>query len=187
LIRREFSVYSFALPIHRRPVRDQWRLGGDFRKRKQALFRRDFFFANNGHLKFTLPGSGVGGATASRLSSGTTNKQLPGIFSLTHSYILWARILVKPSHLFGYHSDVSAHLRISPKCVFSYTDIGAHCPRPFDDTLPVNRTECCVTERGSRLVENGTGNSDRPEHLHGFRILSPTKRGRHGLSGLGPG
>jgi hypothetical protein len=119
-----FSAYSFACPY----TEDQFMTNGDWEiSAKSKLFAR-FFFANTDTI-FTLPGSGLGGATAPGFPVALTNNYRN--FTLTHSHIFSPNLLNQV--IVGYHRTFAT---FDQSKVFSYSSIGATVP-PFDDNLPV--------------------------------------------------
>jgi hypothetical protein len=81
-----FSVYSFACPY----TEDQFMLNGDWEISAKSKLAARFFFANT-NTEFTLPGSGLSGATTLGFPVALTNNYRN--FSLTYSYIFNSRLL----------------------------------------------------------------------------------------------
>ena len=75
-----FSVYSFACPY----TDDQFMTNGDWQISAKGRLLARFFFANT-RTNFTLPGTGVSGATAPGFPVALTNNYRN--LSLSHTYI----------------------------------------------------------------------------------------------------
>jgi hypothetical protein len=138
-----FSAYSFACPY----TDDQFMTNGDWGISAKSKFFARFFFANTA-TDFTLPGSGVGGATAPGFPAALTNNYRN--FSLTHSYIFSSHLVNQA--IVGYHRTFAT---FDQSKVFSYSGIGATVP-PFDDTLPVIVLDI-ASPTGLSLGGNGQG------------------------------
>src|SRR5437773_1813168 len=89
-----FSAYSFACPY----TEDHFMTNGDWELSAKNKLAARFFFANT-HTIFTLPGSGLGGATAPGFPVALTNNYRN--FSLTHSHIFSPNLLNQV--IVGYH------------------------------------------------------------------------------------
>jgi len=138
-----FSAYSFPCPY----TEDQFMTNGDWEiSGKSKLFLR-FFFANT-DTDFTLPGSGLGGATAPGFPVALTNNYRN--FSLTHTYIFNSHLLNQTT--VGYHRTFAT---FEQSKVFSYSGIGATVP-PFDDNIPVIALDV-GSPTGLSLGGNGQG------------------------------
>jgi len=111
-----FSVYSFACPY----TEDQFMINGDWEISAKSKLAARFFFAN-ANTEFTLPGSGLGGATTLGFPVALTNNYRN--FSLTHSYIFNPRLLNQ--FIIAYHRTYAT---FDQSNVFSYSSIGATVP-----------------------------------------------------------
>jgi hypothetical protein len=161
-----FSVFSFACPY----TENQFMTNGDWEiSAKSKLFAR-FFFANT-HTGFTLPGAGLGGATAPGFPVGLENNYRN--FTLTHSYIFNPHFLNQA--IVGYHRTFAI---FDQSKVFSYSSIGATVP-PFDDTIPA-----IVLDSGSPtgLSLGGNGQGTRIAlNTFTFQDSLYYQAGRHGF------
>jgi hypothetical protein len=168
---RGFSAYSFACPY----TEDQFMTNGDWEiSPKSKLFAR-FFFANT-DTALTLPGSGVGGATAPGFPAVFTNNYRN--FTLTHNYIFNSRLLNQA--IIGYHRTFAVFNQFK---VFSYSSVGAKVP-PFDDDLPV-----IALDLGSPTGLSLGGNGQRTriaQNTYTFQDAVSYQRGNHSFR-LGAG
>jgi Carboxypeptidase regulatory-like domain len=138
-----FSVYSFACPY----TDDQFMSNGDWAISTKSKLLARFFFAN-ADTDFTLPGPGVGGATAPGFPVALTNNYRN--LTLTHSYIFSPHLLNQA--IVGYHRTFAV---FDQSKVFSYSGIGATVP-PFDDAFPVIVLDV-ASPTGLSLGGNGQG------------------------------
>jgi hypothetical protein len=161
-----FSAYSFSCPY----TEDQFMTNGDWEiSAKSKLFAR-FFFANTDTI-FTLPGSGVGGATAPGFPVTLTNNYRN--FTLTHSYIFNSHLVNQA--IVGYHRTFAT---FDQSKVFSYSGIGATVP-PFDATLPVIVLDV-ASPTGLSLGGNGQG-TRIAQNTYTFQDSVSYQAGRHGF------
>jgi hypothetical protein len=161
-----FSAYSFACPY----TENQFMTNGDWEiSGKSKLFVR-FFFANTG-TDFTLPGSGLGGATAPGFPVALTNNYRN--FSLTHNYSFNSRLLNQA--IVAYHRTFAT---FDQSKVFSYSAMGATVP-PFDDTFPVIALDV-GSPTGLSLGGNGQG-TRIAQNTYTFQDSLFNQAGRHGL------
>jgi len=138
-----FSAFSLACPYRD----DQFMTNGDWEiSDKSKLFLR-FFFANS-DTGLTLPGAGLGGATAPGFRAPLTNNYRN--FSLTHSHVFNSRLVNQA--ILGYHRTFAV---FDQSRVFSYSDIGATVP-PFDDNFPMIALDL-GSPTGLSLGGNGQG------------------------------
>ena len=161
-----FSVYSFACPY----TEDQFMINGDWEISAKSKLAARFFFANT-NTEFTLPGSGLGGATTLGFPVALTNNYRN--FSLTHSYIFNPRLLNQ--FIIAYHRTYAT---FDQSNVFSYSSIGATVP-PFDDTFPVIVLDL-VSPTGLSLGGNGQG-TRIAQNTYTFQDSVSYEVGRHGF------
>ena len=159
-----FSAYSFPCPY----TEDQFMTNGDWEiSAKSKLFAR-FFFANTDTI-FTLPGSGLSGATAPGFPVALTNNYRN--FTLTHSHIFNPNLLNQV--IVGYHRTFAT---FDQSKVFSYSSIGATVP-PFDDNLPVIALNL-GSPTGLSLGGNGQG-TRIAQNTYTFQDSVSYQSGRH--------
>ncbi|MEQ1354444.1 MAG: TonB-dependent receptor [Candidatus Acidiferrum sp.] len=161
-----FSAYSFACPY----TEDQFMANGDWEIPAKSKLWARFFFANT-DTDFTLPGPGVGGATAPGFPVALTNNYRN--FSLTHSYIINSHLLNQA--IVGFHRTFAT---FDQSKVFSYSSIGATVP-PFDDAFPEIVLDV-VSPTGISLGGNGQG-TRIAQNTYTFQDSVSYQLGRHGL------
>jgi hypothetical protein len=138
-----FSTYSFACPY----TDDQFMTNGDWLISGKGRLLARFFFANT-HTGFTLPGTGVSGATAPGFPVALTNNYRN--LSLSYTYMFSSHLLNQM--LLGYHRNFNT---FDQSEAFSFSDIGAAVP-PFDNAFPAIALDL-GSPTGLSLGGNGQG------------------------------